>query len=89
MYRILGAGWTNFPALQGVAVALTEGAVLTLYMWIPTLRAYVGVRSVLFLLWISLFLLDAGDLGHGTGKLGDWTGLLTGIDALNVSLVDV
>jgi succinate-acetate transporter protein len=58
-------------------------------MWIPTFRSNLGVWSVFLLLWITFFLLAGGDLGMGTGKLGGWIGLITGIDALYVSFAEV
>jgi len=85
----VGAGWIKPPDPRGVATCLLLWGVFTLYMWIPTFRSNLGVWSVFLLLWITFFLLAGGDLGMGTGKLGGWTGLITGIDALYVSFAEV
>lgn len=58
-------------------------------MWIPTFRSNLGVWSVFLLLWITFFLLGANDLGAGTGRIGGWLGIVTGIDALYVSFAEV
>lgn len=85
----IGAGWIKPPAPAGVGITLLMWGMFTLYMWIPTFRSNLGVWSVFLLLWITFFLLAGGDLGWGTGKLGGWVGLLTGIDALYVSFAEV
>src|SRR5579864_9077797 len=77
-----GAGWIKPPAPVGVGVTLLMWGVFTLYMWIATFRANLALWSIFLLLWITFFLLAGGDLGLGTGRLGGWLGLLTGIDAL-------
>jgi succinate-acetate transporter protein len=48
-----------------------------------------AVFSVFLLLWITFFLLSAGDFGLGTGKIGGYFGLLTGIDAMIVAFIEV
>jgi hypothetical protein len=65
--------------------------VFTLYMWIATFRSNFGLWSIFLLLWITFFLLAAGDLGFGAQwrTLGGWVGLATGIDALYVSFAEV
>ncbi len=86
----IGAGWIKPPAPVGVATALLLWGVFTLYMWIATFRANKGVWSVFLLLWITFFLLAAGDFGLAAGKtIGGWVGLATGIDALYVSFAEV
>ncbi len=81
----IGAGWIKAPAAVGVGLTLFLWGVFTLYMWISTFRLNIGLWSVFLLLWITFFLLAGGAFGVGTGTLGGWVGLLTGIDALYVS----
>ncbi len=86
----IGAGWIKPPAPVGVATALLMWGVFTLYMWIPTFRSNKGVWTVFLLLWITFFLLGAGDFGWtGGARLGGWFGLATGIAALYVSFAEV
>lgn len=85
----IGAGWIKPPSPVGVGLTLILWGVFTFYMWIPTFRSNLGVWSVFLLLWITFFLLGANDLGGGTGKIGGWLGLLTGLDALYVSFAEV
>ncbi|HKW97020.1 MAG TPA: acetate uptake transporter [Bryobacteraceae bacterium] len=87
----VGAGWLKAPAPAAVGVTLLLWGVFTLYMWIPTFRSNVGVWSVFLLLWITFFLLAAGDLGLGAAwrTAGGWLGLATGLDALYVSFAEV
>lgn len=87
----VGAGWIKPPAANAVGVTLLLWGIFTLYMWIPTFRATFATWSVFLLLWITFFLLAAGDLGMGPGlhTAGGWVGLLTGIDALYVSFAEV
>ncbi len=86
----IGAGWIKPPAPVGVALTLVMWGVFTLYMWIATFRSNKGVWLVFLLLWITFFLLGAGDFGWGPGgKIGGWFGLATGIAALYVSFAEV
>lgn len=85
----IGAGWIKPPAPVGVGITLLMSGVFTLYMWIPTFRSNFCLWSIFLLLWITFFLLAGGDLGWGTGKLGGWVGLLTGLNALYVSFAEV
>lgn len=85
----IGAGWIKPPAPVGVAITLIMWGVFTLYMWVATFRSNFAVWSVFLLLWITFFLLGAGDLGAGTSKAGGIVGLVTGIDALYVSFAEV
>ena len=85
----VGAGWLHSPPASGVAVVLMMWGVLTLLLWVVTFRTSKAVWSIFLLLWITFFLLAAGDLGYGTGKLGGYLGLLTGIDALAVAFIEV
>ena len=84
-----GAGWIKPPTPSGVGFTLLMWGVFTLYMWIPTFRTNLAIWSVFLLLWITFFLLAGGDLGVGTGVLGGWIGLLTGIAALYASFAEV
>lgn len=85
----IGAGWIQAPAPVGVGITLLMWGVFTLYMWVATFRANFAIWTVFLLLWITFFLLAGGDLGLGTGVLGGWVGLLTGMDALYVSFAEV
>jgi uncharacterized protein len=85
----IGAGWLKGPPASGVATVLLMWGVFTFLMWIVTFRASKAVFSIFLLLWITFFLLAAGDFGLGTGKLGGYLGLLTGLDALLVAFLEV
>jgi succinate-acetate transporter protein len=85
----VGAGWLKAPPASAVAVTLLAWGVFTLLMWIVTFRSNKAVWSIFLLLWITFFLLAAGDFGYGTGKVGGYFGLLTGIDALLVAFIEV
>lgn len=85
----IGAGWLKPPPASAVATVLLFWGIFTLLMWIVTFRSSKAVWSIFLLLWITFFLLAAGDLGLGTGKLGGLFGLLTGIDALLVAFIEV
>ena len=85
----IGAGWLKAPPASGVATVLLLWGVLTALLWIVTFRASKAVWSIFLLLWITFFLLAGGDFGLGTGVLGGYFGLLTGIDALIVAFIEV
>jgi uncharacterized protein len=86
----IGAGWIKPPAPVGVAVTLLMWGVFTFYMWVATFRSNKGVFTVFLLLWITFFLLAAGDFGYpAIGRIGGWVGLATGIAALYVSFAEV
>ncbi len=86
----VGAGWLKAPPASAVAVTLLMWGIFTLMLWIVTFRSNKAVWSIFLLLWITFFLLAAGDFGHpGLGHLGGYIGLLTGLDALFVAFVEV
>ena len=85
----VGAGWLKAPPASAVALVLLMWGIFTFLLWIVTFRTSKAVWSIFLLLWITFFLLAAGDLGYGTGKLGGYLGLLTGIDALVVAFIEV
>jgi succinate-acetate transporter protein len=85
----LGAGWLKAPPASGVATVLLCWGIFTFLLWIVTFRLSKAVFSIFLLLWITFLLLAAGDFGHGTGKLGGYLGLLTGIDAMLVAFIEV
>jgi succinate-acetate transporter protein len=85
----VGAGWLKAPPAAAGGVTLLMWGVFTLLMWIVSFRLNKGVFSIFLLLWITFFLLAAGDFGYGTGKIGGYVGLLTGLDALFVAFVEV
>jgi len=64
--------------------------VFTFYMWVATFKANKGIFTTFLLLWITFFLLSAGDFGWTAGKkLGGLVGLATGMVALYVSFAEV
>jgi hypothetical protein len=86
----IGAGWIKPPAPVAVGTALLLWGVFTLYMWVATFRANKGVFTVFLLLWITFFLLAAGDYGYAAAKMmGGYVGLATGAAALFVSFAEV
>ena len=85
----VGAGWLKPAPASAVATVLLFWGIFTFLMWIVALRLNKAVCSIFLLLWITFFLLAAGDFGHGTGKLGGYVGLLTGIDALVVAFLEI
>jgi uncharacterized protein len=85
----IGAGWLKAPpAIAGGTVLLLWG-IFTLLLWLVTFRLSKAVFSIFLFLWITFFLLAAGDFGYATGKLGGWFGLLTGADAMLVAFIEV
>ena len=90
MVWTIGAGWIKPPAPVAVATALLLWGVFTLYMWVATFRANKGVFTVFLLLWVTFFLLAAGDYGMAAARvLGGYVGLATGAAALFVSFAEV
>lgn len=86
----VGAGWLKPPAAAGVGTVLLMWGVFTFYMWIATFKANKGIFTTFLLLWVTFFLLAAGDYGWLMGKkLGGLVGLATGITALYVSFAEV
>lgn len=91
MQWTVGAGWLKAPPASAVATVLLMWGVLTFLLWIVTFRSSKAVWSIFLLLWITFFLLAAGDFGLGSaaGKLGGYFGLITGIDALAVAFIEI
>jgi len=91
LFWTVGAGWLKAPSPTAVGVALMLWGVFTLGMWISTFRSNRATWSVFLLLWVTFFLLAAGDLGFGAGfrTVGGWFGLTTGLSALYVAFADV
>jgi succinate-acetate transporter protein len=85
----IGAGWLKAPPASAAATVLLLWGIFTLLLWIVTFRLSKGVWSIFLLLTITFLLLAAGDFGYGTGRLGGYLGLLTGIDALLVGFIEV
>jgi uncharacterized protein len=90
----VGAGWLKAPAAAGIACVLLMWGVLTFLLWIVTFRSNKAVWSIFLLLWITFFLLAAGDAGWSTpgisfAKIGGYFGLVTGMDALAVAFIEV
>jgi len=90
----VGAGWLKAPPAVGIACVLLMWGVFTFLLWIVTFRSNLGVWSIFLLLWITFFLLAAGDAGINLGnisfsKAGGYVGLVTGIDAMLVGFIEV
>ena len=90
----IGAGWLKAPPSTSVAVTLFMWGIFTFLLWIVTFRLSKAVWSIFLLLWITFFLLAAGDFGYfiGTlncGRVGGYFGLLTGIDAMLVAFIEI
>ena len=87
----VGAGWLKAPAPAAVGVAPLLWGMFSLGMWISTFRSNRVLWSVFLLLWITSFLLAAGDLGFGAGcrTAGGCMGLLTGLGVFYVAIADV
>jgi succinate-acetate transporter protein len=85
----IGAGWLKAPPAVAGGTVLFLWGIFTFLLWIVTFRLNKAVWSIFLLLTITFFLLAAGDFGYGTGKLGGYLGLLTGIDALLVAFIEV
>lgn len=65
--------------------------VFTLYMWIATFKAARALRLVFLVLWITFFLLAAGEWTASAGlkTLGGYAGLLTAALAFYLSAAEV
>jgi succinate-acetate transporter protein len=87
----IGAGWLKAPPAVAGGTVLFLWGIFTFLLWIVTFRLNKAVFSIFLLLWITFFLLAAGDFGIGTslGKVGGWFGLLTGADAMFVAFIEV
>lgn len=85
----LGAGWLKPPPASAIATVLLMWGLFTFMMWIVTFRSNRAVWSIFLLLWITFFLLAGGDFGYGTGRIGGYMGLLTGLDAMIVGFIEV
>ena len=85
----IGAGWLKAPPATAAATILLLWGFFTLLLWIVSFRLNKAVWSIFLLLWITFFLLAAGDFGYGTGKLGGYFGLITGVDAMLVAFIEV
>jgi succinate-acetate transporter protein len=85
----IGAGWLKAPPAAAAATVLLAWGAFTFLLWVVTFRLNKAVWSIFLLLWITFFLLAAGDYGYGTGKIGGYIGLLTGIDAMLVAFMEV
>jgi succinate-acetate transporter protein len=91
MQWTVGAGWLKAPPASAVATVLLMWGILTFFLWIVSFWKAKAVWSIFLLLWITFFLLAAGDFGMGAafGRLGGYLGLITGIDALVVAFIEV
>jgi succinate-acetate transporter protein len=86
-----GAGWIKAPAAHAVGATLLMWGVFTFMLWIATFKLNRCVWSIFLFLWITFFLLAAGDLGMGAEwrTAGGWMGLLTGLDAMYAAFAEV
>ena len=86
----IGAGWIKPPAGAGVALALLLWGLFTFAMWISTFKSPKAVWTVFLLLWITFFLLAAGDFGVANMKVaGGYVGIATGLAALYTFFAEV
>jgi len=90
----IGAGWLKAPPPAAGGTVLLMWGVFTLLLWIVSFRLNKGVWSIFLLLWVTFFLLAWGDYGYSIGlwtcgRIGGYFGLLTGLDALFVSFVEI
>src|SRR3984885_3757391 len=85
----IGAGWLKAPPPAAGGTVLLCWGIFTLALWIVPFPLNKFLFSVFLLLWITFFLLAAGDFGMGTGKLGGYLGLLTGLDAVLLGFVEL
>ena len=86
----VGAGWMKPPAATGVAAVLAMWGVFTFGLWICTAKANKCVFATFLFLWITFFLLAAGDFGWKPGRrMGGVLGLITGLTAMYVSFAEV
>jgi uncharacterized protein len=87
----IGAGWLKAPPAVAAATILGLWGVFTFLLWIITFRLNKVVFSIFLLLWITFFLLSAGDFTANPTftHLGGYLGLLTGIDAMLVAFIEV
>jgi hypothetical protein len=86
-----GAGWIKPPAAHAVAATLLMWGVFSFLLWIVTFRLNRCLWTVFLLLWITFFLLAAGDFGLGAEwrTAGGWVGLGTGLAALYGAFAEV
>ena len=91
LFWTVGAGWLKPPSPTAVGAALLLWGVFTLGMWISTFRANRALWCVFLFLWVTFFLLAAGDLGLGAAYRtgGGYLGLVTGLSALYVAFAEV
>ena len=90
LFWTVGAGWIKPPAATGVAAVLAMWGVFTLGLWICTVKANKCVFATFLFLWITFFLLAAGDFGWRPGRrMGGVLGLITGLTAMYVSFAEV
>jgi uncharacterized protein len=90
MLWTIGAGWIKGPAPVAVAVALALWGVFTLGMWISTFKKPLAIWLVFLTLWVTFFLLAAGDFGIATAKhFGGLLGIVCGALAMYSSFAEV
>ncbi len=91
MQWTVGAGWLKAPPASAVAAVLMMWGVLTFFLWIVSFWKAKAIWSIFLLLWITFFLLAAGDFGMGASfsTSGGYLGLITGIDALVVAFIEI
>lgn len=86
----IGSGWIKPPAPAAMGLALGLWGVFTLALWVSTFRSAKGIWTVFLLLWITFFLLSAGDFGVAHAKAwGGYVGIATGLAALYCFFAEV
>jgi hypothetical protein len=68
-----------------LAAALAAWGLFTFYMWIASFKINHAVCAVFLTLWITFFLLSAGELYPVIKTIGGYVGLLCGLIALYTS----
>jgi uncharacterized protein len=90
MVWTIGAGWLKGPAPVAVALALALWGFFTLGLWISTFRKPKAIWLVFLTLWVTFFLLAAGDFGIAHAKvLGGFLGIVCGALAMYTSFAEV
>ena len=78
----IGAGWMKPPSGTAVGITLLLWGIFTLYMWIPTFKMTRALWLIFLTLWVTFFLLAAGEFtgggfwAHAGGDLGVLCGAL-------------
>lgn len=91
MIWTLGAGWLKAPPVGAVvALALALWGAFTFGLWVSTFKKPLAIWLVFLTLWITFFLLAAGDAGMASAKhFGGLLGIVCGALAMYSSFAEV